>query len=75
MLAVARGPLHRRADRPHRRRAVGGLDHDLRALAPAQAEQRRRAEHVGGRALEPVRDRGRGLQGRARALRGADHAG
>ena len=54
-------PVDRRAHRGDRRRAVVRLDDDLRAVAAAQAEQRRRAEH--GRAAGV---RGRGLGDLAR---------
>ena len=52
--AVAGGGLDGRGDRPHGDLALAGLDHDLAALAAAQAEQRRRAEDLGA-----LRDAGR----------------
>src|ERR1700733_4181281 len=39
------GPRNGLPNGGHRRTAVGGLDHELNALAAAQAKQRRRAEH------------------------------
>ena len=48
--ARSRGGLDRGARRrAAAARALGRLDHDLEALAPAQAEQRRRPEHLGAR--------------------------
>ena len=44
--AVARGALDGRRDGGDGGLPALGLDHELEALAPAQAEQRRRAQHL-----------------------------
>src|SRR2546423_5545890 len=62
---------HGGVDGGHGGGALAGLDDDLRALAAAQAEQRRRAQGVGAEALA---DGGGGPVRRARALRRADDA-
>ena len=53
--AVARGALDRRRDGGDGGRPALGLDHELGAVAPAQAEQRRRAEHVRAGARDRAR--------------------
>ena len=57
--AVARGALDGRRDGGDGRLPALGLDHELEALAAAQAEQRRRAEHLraGARARRSARRR------------------
>src|SRR5213083_2937937 len=64
--AVAGGGAHGGVDGGHGGRALARLDDDLRALAAAEAEQRRRAERVGAEAL--AHRGGGGVRG-ARALR------
>ena len=50
MLARVRRAVDGDADRGDRRRAVVGLDHDLGAMPPAEAEQRRGPRTVAPRA-------------------------